>query len=109
MNTGIFVTTRTETIHLNGEGERVSLHNLISEMSFEVDLDMDRTDNRNKLWDCVDRLAPEDRELINQVYFTDDVRRGDDEIARLLGVDDAPEFSRRRRAILNALERAMLR
>lgn len=109
MNTGIFVTTRTESIYLNGVGARVSLHNLISEMSLKVDLDMERADNRNKLWSCVDRLAPEDRELINQVYFTDDVRRGDDEIAKRLGVDDSPEFSRKRRAILNALERAMLR
>ena len=108
MSTSILVSTRTETVHLNGAGERVSLHNLISEMSLEVDLDMDRADNRNKLWNCVDHLAPEDRELINQVYFADDVRRSDDEIARVLGVSDAPELSRHRRAILNALERAML-
>ena len=69
MKTRMLTSIRTEIIHLNGAGERVPLCNLISELTFEQEIDMDSTENRNKLWDCIDRLAPEDRDLINRVIF----------------------------------------
>ena len=107
MKTRMLTSIRTEIIHLNGAGERVPLCNLISELTFEQEIDMDSTENRNRLWDCIDRLAPEDRDLINRVYFCDECRRGDDELAQLLGLDDPAVLSQKRRAILNALQQAM--
>ena len=100
-------TIRTEIVHLDGAGERVPLRNLISELSFEEKIDMDSTENRNSLWDCINCLAPEDRDLINRIYFCDECRRGDDELAQLLGLDDPAVLSQKRRAILNALQQAM--
>ena len=100
-------TIRTEIVHLDGAGKRVSLRNLISELSFEEKIDMDSTENRNSLWDCINCLAPEDRDLINRIYFCDECRRGDDELAQLLGLDDPAVLSQKRRAILNALQQAM--
>lgn len=88
MERNSFAFTEDEIVYLDGKGEVVSMQNLIAEMSFEQKIDMEASDNRNKLWCCIGCLAPEDRELINQVYFTDDVRRGDDELARMMGIGD---------------------
>ena len=104
-----FAPVEDDIVYLDGEGELVSLHNLIAELSFGQDVDMECTENRNKLWGCIDRLQPQDRSLVNMIYFYDENRRPDNEIAKRLGVSDPAVLSRRRRSVLNTLRTAMLR
>ena len=88
--------------YTNGEGAPVSLNNLIAELASGANLDFTVPGMERRIWSALERLTPPERFLINAVYFQEDVRRSDQEIAGSLGID-GPELSRKRRAVLNRL------
>ena len=86
----------------NREGNPVSLDNLIAELEASTGVHMAETAMQRRIWSAVDRLPTEERCFINMIYFREEVRRNDAELAAELGID-GPELSRARRRILNKL------
>ncbi len=86
----------------NREGYPISLTNLIAELEASTGTEMSSPDMSRSIWAAIDRLTPEDRNLVNMIYFREEVRRSDQELADELGIE-GPELSRQRRRILNGL------
>ena len=93
-------------LYTNREGNPVTLNNLITELEAATGRDMSSAEMRHSIWAAVDRLAPPERSLINMIYFREEVRRSDQELAAELGIE-GPELSRIRRAILNKLIKSL--
>lgn len=86
----------------NREGNPVTLSNLIAELTASTGNDFSSAGMQRRIWMVVDRLPEPERNLINMIYFREEVRRSDDEHACELGID-GPELSRKRRSILNKI------
>ena len=86
--------------YTNREGNPISLANLITELEATTGADMSAQDTKHRIWAAVDRLAPLERDLVNMIYFREEVRRSDQELAAELGID-GPTLSRKRREVLN--------
>ncbi len=86
----------------NREGYPISLTNLIAELEASTGTELSSADLSHSIWAAIDRLTPEDRNLVNLIYFREEVRRSDQELADELGIE-GPELSRQRRRILNGL------
>lgn len=88
--------------YINREGNPVSLGNLIAELEASTGAHMSEPAMQHRIWSAVDCLPAEERCLINMIYFREEVRRSDAELAAELGID-GPELSRARRSVLNKL------
>ena len=93
-------------LYTNREGNPITLNNLIAALEAATGLDMASTEMKHRIWAAVDRLAPPERNLINMIYFREEIRRSDQELGSEIGVD-GPELSRKRRAILNKLIKSL--
>ena len=92
--------------YINREGNPVSLGNLIAELEASTGEHMAESAVQHRIWSAVDRLPAEERYLINMIYFREEMRRSDAELAAELGID-GPELSRARRRILNKLIKSL--
>lgn len=92
--------------YINREGNPVSLDNLIAELEASTGVHMAECAMQHRIWSAVDRLPAEERSLINMIYFREEVRRSDAELAAELGID-GPELSRARRSVLNKLIKSL--
>ena len=88
--------------YTNREGNPISLTNLIVELEAATGADMSAQDTKRRIWAAIDRLAPPERNLVNMIYFREEVRRSDQELAAEFGID-GPTLSRKRREVLNKL------
>ena len=88
--------------YTNREGNPISLTNLIAELEAATGADMSAQDMQHRIWAAIDRLAPQERNLVNMIYFREEVRRSDQELAAEFGID-GPTLSRKRREVLNKL------
>ena len=93
--------------YTNREGNPITLNNLIAELEAATGVDMSAQDMKHRIWAAVDRLAPPERNLVNMIYFREEVRRSDQELAAELGID-GPVLSRKRREVLNKVLRVIL-
>lgn len=93
-------------LYTNREGNPISLDNLIAELEASTGADMASTTMQHRIWAAVDRLPAPEHNLINMIYFREEMRRSDQELATELGID-GPELSRKRREILNKIIRTL--
>ena len=80
--------------YTNREGNPISLTNLIVELEVATGAEMSAQDTKRRIWAAIDRLAPPERNLVNMIYFREEVRRTDQELATELGID-GPTLSRK--------------
>ena len=90
--------------YTNREGNPIFLVNPRAELEATTGADMSAQDTKHHIWAAVDQLALSARNLMNMIYFREEVRRSDQELAAELGID-GPTLSRKRREVLNKLLR----
>ena len=88
----------------NREGNPVSLANLIAELEAATGATLSSQKAKHRIWTAVERLTPPERNLLNMIYFREEARRSDQELAAELGIDE-PALSRKRREVLDKLLR----
>ncbi len=86
----------------NREGNPVSLANLIAELEAATGTSLSSREAKHRIWTAVGKLAPPERNLLNRIYFREEARRSDQELANELGID-GPVLSRKRREVLDKL------
>lgn len=92
--------------YTNREGNPVTLANLVAEMEASTGTDFSSVAVQRQIWLAINRLPMPERDLLNRIYFREEVRRSDAEIASELGVE-GPELSRMRRSVMNKLIRSI--
>ena len=93
--------------YTNREGNPITLNNLIAELEAATGADMSAQVMKHRIWAAIDHLAPPERDLMNMIYFREEVRRSDQELAAEFGID-GPTLSRKRREVLNKVLRVIL-